>query len=234
MTTDRRLYSMELGRRDHTRWLGSSRYAGGAPLTLPTTNLLAAYDARVGVTNVSGACSAWADQSGNGWHATQGTAASRPTITTADGYASLYFDGTNDSLINTGITAVAGPRTIYAVIKPNTLRGIFDTQTGRLLVGGVSTYRLLDTGFRDSSVAVTTTRQRVTYQRDSSLFSFWRNGVAATPVACGANNAIGGASRIGSDYAGAYVTDSHILALFIYNAARNTAVEDYITQEWGV
>lgn len=233
MTTDRRLHDMDLGRRDHTRWLGSSgRYS--TRLTLPTTGLLAAYDARAGVTNVSGACSAWADQSGNGWHASQGTAASRPTITTADGYASLYFDGTNDSLINTGITAVAGPRTIYAVIKPNTLRGIFDTQTGRLLVGGVSTYRLLDTAFRDSAVSVTTTRQRVTYQHNSSLFSFWRNGVAATPVACGANNAIGGASRIGSDYTGAYATDGHILALFIYNAARNTAVEDYITQEWGV
>ncbi len=99
MTTDRRLYSMELGRRDHTRWLGSSRYAGGAPLTLPTANLIAAYDARVGVTNVAGACSAWADQSGNGFHATQGTAYSRPTITTSDGYASLMFNGTNIIII---------------------------------------------------------------------------------------------------------------------------------------
>jgi hypothetical protein len=31
MTTDRRLYDMDLGRRDHTRWLGSNRYAGGGP-----------------------------------------------------------------------------------------------------------------------------------------------------------------------------------------------------------
>ena len=31
MTTDRRLYDMDLGRRDHARWLGSNRYAGGGP-----------------------------------------------------------------------------------------------------------------------------------------------------------------------------------------------------------
>ena len=39
----------------------------------------------------------------------------------------------------------------------------------------------------------TTARQRVTYQHSSSLLSFWRNGTPATPVACAANAAIGGA-----------------------------------------
>lgn len=230
--TSRRALGAGLGRRTTVRVFEAG--ASAPPLTLPTTGLLAAWDARVGVTNVSGACSAWADQSGNGWHASQGTAGNRPSISTADGYASLLFNGTNSSLKVPSITASAGVRTVYAVVKPTTLRGIFDTQTGRLLAGGVSTYRLFDTAFRDSAVSVTTTRQRVTYQQGSSLFSFWRNGVAATPVVCGANTAIGGASRIGSDYSGAYVTNGHILALFIYTAARNTAVEDYITQEWGV
>ena len=52
MSFQRRAYDMDLGRRDHTRWLGSSgRYS--TRLTLPTTGLLAAYDARVGVTNVA-------------------------------------------------------------------------------------------------------------------------------------------------------------------------------------
>lgn len=207
----------------------------GSRLTLPTTNLLAAYDARVGVTDVSGACSAWADQSGNGWNATQGTAASRPTITTADGYASLYFDGTNDSLINTGITAVAGPRTIYAVIKPTTLRSIFDTQAGRLSVGATGDlYRIYDTGLRGTGVAVSTSRQRVTYQHSGGTFTFWRNGTQLASLACGANVAIGSACRIGSDYIGAAVTSGHILFLAIYSGTRNTDVEAYITQEWGV
>lgn len=31
MTTDRRLHDMDLGRRDHARWLGSNRYAGSGP-----------------------------------------------------------------------------------------------------------------------------------------------------------------------------------------------------------
>ena len=35
MTTDRRLYDMDLGRRDHTRWLGSSRYASSGPTPEP-------------------------------------------------------------------------------------------------------------------------------------------------------------------------------------------------------
>ena len=35
MTTDRRLYDMDLGRRDHARWLGSNRYAGSGPTPEP-------------------------------------------------------------------------------------------------------------------------------------------------------------------------------------------------------
>lgn len=31
MTTDRRLYAMDLGRRDHTRWIGVHRPSGGGP-----------------------------------------------------------------------------------------------------------------------------------------------------------------------------------------------------------
>lgn len=206
----------------------------GSRLTLPTTNLLAAYDARVGVTDVSGACSAWADQSGNGWHASQGTAGNRPTISTADGYASLLWNGTN-STMQASVTATSGPRTVYAVVKPTTLRGIFDTQSGRLFVGATGDlHRIYDTGLRDTGVAVSTSRQRVTYQHSGGTFTFWRNGTQLASLACGANVAIGSACRIGSDYAGTAVTSGHILFLAIYSGTRNTDVEAYITQEWGV
>jgi len=231
---------MDLGRRDHTRWLGSSgRYS--TRLTLPTTNLLAAYDARVGVTNVSGACSAWADQSGNGWNASQGTAGSRPTITTTGGFASLLFDGTSDWMLIPSISAAAGPRTVYAVENKVTATGLqflFDTSTGRWAVGtGATNYSAFDGAFRSSGTAQTSGLCRLTYQHVGTAFNFWKNGVAgsANPATIGAQKAIGGTSVIGANYLGSGERlNGHLLFLAIYNAARNTAVEAYITQEWGV
>lgn len=208
-------------------------------LTLPTANLLAAWDARAGVTNVSGACSAWADQSGNGFHATQGTAGARPLITTSDGYASLRFDGTADWLNATGMTATAGTKTVYAVIKSNfaTFGGIFFSQTPVVFLGSyLNRYYGFDGALRDTGMSVTTTRQVCTYQISAGQLAFWRNGVAATPtVWSGSSLAIGGGVGIGAAYTGAanfLACDLH--ALFVYNAARNTDVEDYIFQEWGV
>lgn len=51
-------------------------------MTLPTTGLLAAFDASVGVTASGGRVSAWADQSGMGNHAAQVNAALQPYVGT--------------------------------------------------------------------------------------------------------------------------------------------------------
>ena len=236
MSFQRRAAS-ELGRRDHARWLGSSRYAGGAPLTLPTTNLLAAYDARVGVTNVSGACSAWADQSGNGYHASQGTAGARPTISTSDGYASLLFDGTADWLsVPSMALSAGGTRTVYSVVKQVATSGtrivFYVGSTPVFYCGHQTNYIMYDGTFRDSGIALNTAMCRLTFEATAGASQVWRDGTAGTargystlPAASGTRG-IGGA---GGDY-----FSGHILAIFIYEAARNTAVEAYITQEWGV
>jgi len=215
--------------------------SGPPPLTLPTTNLLAAWDARVGVTNDgSGFCSAWADQSGNGFHATQSTAGARPLISTSDGYASLLFDGVTDWLITTGISAGAGAKTIYVVIKPGapTSNDVIWTSSTPLLYFGVRqssyTFVAYDTTFRESGLSVGSSRCRVTYEIQSGAFNSWKDGVSGTPAAWGTNTAIGGTSGIGAGATGLDKIAAHIHALFIYTAARNTAVEDYITQEWGV
>lgn len=86
--------------------------------------------ASLGVTNVSGACSSWADQSGAAdanRDMTQGTAGNRPTITASDANFNnrqvLTFDGTNDVLISgvwTGGT-YAQPITIYSVSRHTAL-----------------------------------------------------------------------------------------------------------------
>ena len=239
MTTDRRLYDMDLGRRDHTRWLGSSgRYS--TRLTLPTANLLAAYDARLGVTNVSGACSAWADQSGNGFHATQGTAANRPTISTSGGTPSLLFDGTNDNLLSLA-TSAAGVHSVYAVIDPTA-----DTNP-RTLIGGTTNLSCVGAlsglhqgndgvGWRSTGVTYASGRQRVVYQMSAgaSGLLFWKNGAAATPATWAANPACDGSVYIGCVAPATWTFNGHILFLAIYTAARNTAVEAYLTQEFGV
>lgn len=58
----------------------------------------------LGVTLNGSTVSAWADQSGNGRHWTQGTAANQPTFVASDarfaGKPSVEFDGSNDSLQN--------------------------------------------------------------------------------------------------------------------------------------
>lgn len=208
-------------------------------LTLPTANLLAAWDARVGVTNVSGACSAWADQSGNGWHALQGTAGQRPAISTSGGTPSLRFNGTNHWLSVASIAASAGTKTIYAVVDPAFdagSRAIIDINVGRLFCGGYqSKYQGFDGSWRDTGVAVTTGRQRLEYQVATGALSFWKDGSAATPVAWGTAPAIGGGCAIGSAYLGnSLFFSGHILWLGVYTAARNTAVGAYLTQEYGV
>ena len=214
--------------------------ASAPALTLPTTNLLAAWDARAGVTDVSGACSAWADQSGNGWHASQVIAGNRPAISIANGFPSLLFDGVNDTLSVPGINATAGPKSVYAVVSPLTYggvyRGLFDVQTGRMFCGSLPSVKwgMYDTADRDSGIAGTSVLQRLAFTSIAGSSRVYKNGTAGTATGWTADSVIGGAVNIGSRWSGTLHFSGHILFLAVYNAARNTAVEDYITQEWGV
>ena len=212
----------------------------GSRLTLPTANLIAAYDARLGVTNVSGACSAWADQSGNGFHGTQGTAANRPTISTSGGTPSLLFDGTDDNLLSLA-TSAAGVHSVYAVIEPtaNTgVRTILGGTTNLACVGAVSGLHHGNDGsaWRSTGVTYSLGRQRVVYQMSAgaSGLLFWKNGSAATPAIWAADIACDGSVYIGCISPATWTFQGHILFLAIYNASHNTAVDAYITQEWGV
>lgn len=209
-------------------------------LTLPLTNAIAVYDARLGVTNSSGACSAWADQSGNNFHATQGTAAARPAITSSLGYPSLYFDGTNDILQIGGISSAAGPKTIYVVANPTAnanpqmFMGNFTGVTG---MGSLNAFHAANdgAGWRSTTTAYTSGKQQLTYQFQSGAFSFWKNGIAAPVVNSWTTNpAFAGTANIGAAGPSTWSYLGHMFALFVYGGTRNAAVEAYITQEWGV
>lgn len=210
------------------------------PLTLPTLNLLAAYDARSGITVVSGAVSQWNDLSGNGFHATQGTAESRPLVSSSAGYTSLYFDGSNDIMQISGITSTAGQKTIYVVANPTAnsnpqmFMGGFTGVTG---MGSLNAFHAANdgVGWRSTTTAYTSGKQRVTYQFQSGSFAFWKNGVAAPVVTSWTTNpTFTSSTRIGAIAPSTWTYLGHMYALFIYTGARNTDVEAYITQEWGV
>lgn len=92
------------------------------------TSLAAWYRFRIGMTNVNGACSSWADQSGNTRPLLQSSASLRPSIN-SDG--SLTFDGTAQYMQAT--FTLVQPCTIYLAFQQITWTsgdGIFDGATG--------------------------------------------------------------------------------------------------------
>lgn len=73
--------------------------------------------------DVGGVVQTWTDKSGKGRHATQGTAASRPTPVTRAGQRALSFDG-GDQLVATFAGALTQPTTIYPVWEATAISGV--------------------------------------------------------------------------------------------------------------
>lgn len=100
------------------------------PLNTPA-NLTALYLPGVGQTNVSGACSAWADQSGNGNTLSQASATFRPTIN-ADG--SITGDGADDYLQTAAFgAALSQPYVVTVLARQDgwtSADTIFDRRSG--------------------------------------------------------------------------------------------------------
>lgn len=96
-------------------------------------NLAAWYRYHIGITNISGAASAWADQSGNMRPLLQATAADRPVVN-SDG--SLTFDGVSDFMQAT--FTLAQPLTVYIAFQQLTWTSgdvVFDGATATCKVG---------------------------------------------------------------------------------------------------
>lgn len=93
-------------------------------------NLAAWYRYRIGVTNISGLASAWADQSGNMRPLVQATVTNRPSIN-SDG--SLTFDG-SDNYMQAAFTLIQ-PVTVYLAFQPLSHTDndvLFDGATGTM------------------------------------------------------------------------------------------------------
>lgn len=92
------------------------------PLTLITSVAVRQWlEGHQGVTNVSGAASAWDDFSVNSYHVTQGTPSSRPAINTADAtlnnLQTLTSDVTGAQILSNAAMPNGGTMWISAVIK---------------------------------------------------------------------------------------------------------------------
>ncbi len=239
MTTDRRLYDMDLGRRDHTRWLGSNRYAGSGP-PLPLAGILAAYYAANAVT---GATLTVPNTHGAGPSATQSTALQQPAKTTHGTLGDvLDFDGTNDNLIITGLSTASTSHTVIVVADMNattaTSRTIIDWQTGR--------YAWLQEFFSGDNVSVldsavraltagTVGAQVLTLTNAAGAITLYR-ARASVGTTTGVARALGGTARIGSDFTGGAPADMQLAALFVWEAALDatarTAAWDHISARW--
>lgn len=209
-------------------------------LTLPTTDLIAAFDARNTVSVDGGiTCSTWPDVSGHGYHATQSAAGSRPTISSTGGKSSLLFDG-GDFFRLVTLTAPSGPKTNYVAQKATSVSNVyhvmFDTDTGRRVVGRVSSgqYGFYDGSDRNSGFTATTDLSRLAFETSGSASRVYRNGVAGLSTAWGNAGAISANSTIGAvTTGGQFFYEGHMLFTSIYGATYNPAVDAYYQQEVG-
>lgn len=190
----------------------------------------------------------WQDQSGNGDHATQGTAAARGTLKLAiqNGLPVVRLDGTDDFYSLTGLTAASGPHTFFAAINPGNLAGagslkyLFDAATGRLILA-CATSADNKVGFFDGawdSIADGANGfQILSWVLGSGTGSVRRNGTSLGSAAY-TNTAIGGAVGLGAsnDGAGSRLACDigEVLLYGSLTAGQVAQVEAYLLARWGV
>lgn len=213
-------------------------------LTLPTTSLLAAWDARIGVTEAGTGVSSWVDYHAS-INAAQSTDSKRPTLTPSSigGHPTIDFNGSTDALLfASGLSSSGSAHTFYILLNVVSLSGakvLFDALTGRwqpytngtsLIVqdsGGARTLGTISTGVQVLSIVASGA---------SSVSAYTGSTLIGTSAST--NTALGGASSIGANNAGAFSSPHKYAAVYVYDAAHDAtaraAVRAYITQEWGV
>lgn len=206
------------------------------------------------VRTVSGAVNQWDDKSGNGRHATQSTAGSRPTYSST-GFNSLpgiTFDGSDDQMQH-GCTQ-SGQYTVIAVYKINSTqtgyRGVIsvgpNSTGGTMLLARTTTSFVGSYGTTDinSTFAYVNGQSVIAVIEDdngSATKSFWVNGAAAgtftdnpsgQPIAH-----IGGLTSVQSQAAAQHtsMTLAECLALpVVATAIVRQKLEGYLAWKWGL
>lgn len=211
-------------------WAGKAGFSTPASLA----NLAAWFRKGVGQTDAGGgACSAWADQSGNGRNLAQGTGANQPLI---QGDGALLFDGTNSFMKCTGFT-LNQPETIYLLFKQITWTSgdcLFEgnaSGSGRVAQTGSSPNLRAssDAGitFIDSSPDLALDTYGVlTVVFNGASSQIRINSNAAVSGDAAANNMAG--FNLGSRTSTSNAANIQVKEIAIYSAAHDTATQDLV------
>ena len=201
----------------------------------------------------------WRDRSGNGRHATQSTAASRPVVGSQNGRKALTFDGSNDFMSADAAAAVfAGtdtPWTVLAAIDMNSTANSSpwaasrnDAFAGRYLARVVSnTWNHLFTDDSGVNKAIAT---GTPVSLDPSVLTVIKQGATASISVLGAT-VLSGADASGTATPTTFTVGAHnnlggvtsysslnALEVLAYSRALSTAerrkVEVYLARRWGI
>lgn len=226
--------------------VGGVSSGGGSP-TLSVTGYTAWYDATVGVTDAGGgAVSAWADQSGNGNHLTQGTGAKRPTtgVDTLNGLNVIKFSVANATILLSAAITLAQPVTVFMVMQTNTPSSGNQQALGNAgacpTVWGTSSQYALYAGGVASGGTLDTAAHYWSADFNGSSSNLWIDGAAVlTLVNAGGGGwssnpiGIGGAADGSGNY-----WDGDIAEFILYPSELNTtdrqSVEAYLNAKWFV
>jgi len=227
------------------------------------TDLVAWWKADAGVTESGGAVSQWDDQSGNGWHLTQGTSGSRP-IYSATGFNSSYpgitFDGTDDFLAVSSVTGLSGASacSVFVVMRwDETLSDAYarifsfwdaDYANG---YGNANSFIIQrenltsNIQFGGNSAYTSTTVTDDTNYRlggvwDGSNVTLYKNNVASTPTSKSMTLSGPATIRISKEGSGggtAYVSGIYAEVFVLKKAPDSTersTIDSYFTTTWGL
>lgn len=213
--------------------------------TPPTANLVARYDANLGVTQSGGAVSDWADQSGNGYTLSQAVNGNKPTISGSGTDTFINFDGSNDYL-QASLT-LTQPYTIYIVLRPNTWGSTKyitsgdagDSRACILQYSSTPNITLYDGGGTltlNADLTVNGISKVLCAVFDGASSSTLINNSSRVTFNPGAG--VGGSTffRLGSNGNNTAATNISVQEIYIYSAAHSTTVQDqmyaYLHGRW--
>jgi hypothetical protein len=185
-------------------------------------NLAAWYRYRIGVTNIDGAASAWADQSGNMRPLLQATASNRPTVL-SDG--SLLFDGVDNYMQAT--FTLAQPFTVYLAFQPITHTNndvIFDGVTATTTLSQDTTTGTYDISAGTAlaytgTILAGTNGVIATVFDDTASIIQGANGAASTTVTGAANTNDAGGITLGAAQAPGSYSNIRVFEMAVYSVA---------------
>lgn len=213
-------------------------------------------DAIVGL-NDGDAVSTWSDSSPSGYNLTQGVAARRPVYKTNiinSTYPVVRFDGTNDTLENTGsgpgISASAGTvivvfkatsiATNNATVNQNATVWQIADRCGLSLKSTNNEFWWNDDGAVDStSAAIDTTNFFISIWQHSggSLYGYQNKNTSATPATSGNTTSVN-SLNLGADSALSYCFNGDIAEVIIYSTVISEAaiaqIRKYLNAKYAI